>query len=149
MRPIEPARVSKVVDHVPSFRTRRVLLPMGALLMICSAETLFAQIDPGQFIDRNSSSLATVPKNQLLAPGKALQSIKRARADVAERIADTDAEKRSGVSYLPTIVSLHLNDVATAKEHLVEAVARYRGGQYAALANMAMEMLQPLQVARR
>jgi tetratricopeptide (TPR) repeat protein len=265
MRPIEPARVSNVVDHVTSFRAGRVLLPMGALLLICTAETLFAQIDPGQFIDRNSSSLATVSKNQLLAPGKALQAIKRARAEVvgghldsaqkdiaraldiaphfaiakvmqgaidmetehyeaarilfqeainddpalggayvgmavvlihdgrfqaalplldraerllpgawfvnfakawdqmelgnsdaalrqaefAERIAGTDAQKRSGVSYLRAILSIHLNDVATAREHLVEAIARDRGGQYAALANMEMERLQPLQAARR
>jgi ABC-type transporter Mla subunit MlaD len=122
---------------------------MGALLLICSAETLFAQIDPGQFIDRNSSSLATVFKNQQPAPGKALQAIKRARADVAERIAGTDAQKRSGVSYLRTILSIHLNDVTTAREHLVEAIARDRGGRYAALANMEMERLQPLQAAWR
>ena len=70
-------------------------------------------------------------------------------ADCAERLAGTDAEKRSGVSYLRAIASLRLNDVATARKHLVEAIARDRGGQYAALANMEMERLQPLQAARR
>ncbi len=265
MRPIEPIRVLRVVDHIASFRTRRMLLPMGVLLIICSARTLFSQIDPGQFIDRNSSSSATVSKNQLLAPGKALRAIKRARAEVvgghldsaqkeiaraldiaphfavakvmqgaidietgdyeaartffqqaidddpalggayvgmavvliheqrfktalplldraegllpgawfvhfakawaqlelgdsdaalrqaefAERIAGTDAQKRSGVSYLRAMVSIHLHDVETARRHLVEAIARDRGGQYAALANLEMDRLQPLQAARR
>ncbi len=37
----------------------------------------------------------------------------------------------------------------TARRHLVEAIARDRGGQYAALANLEMDRLQPLQAARR
>jgi tetratricopeptide (TPR) repeat protein len=265
MRPIEPARVSKVVDHAGSFRIRRVILPIGALLLICPAETLFAQTDPGQFIERNSSRLAIVSKNQLLAPEKALRAIQRAhaeiasghieaaekdlaraleiaphfalakvmqgaididrgnfdasstlfqqaidddpalggayvgiavvliheqrfkaalplldraegllpgawfvhfakawaqmelgnidvalkQADIAEQIAGTDAGERSAVSYLRAIASLHLNDLAAARKHLVEAIARDRGGQYAALANTEMERLETLQTARR
>ena len=264
MRSIEPIRALKAVDHTASCRTRRILLSIGALLLICMAETLFAQSDTRQFIDRGSSSLATVSKNQLLAPGKALRAIKRASADViagrldlaqkeisraldiaphfavakvmqgaidvetgdydaakplfqqaidddpalggayvgmavvliherrfqkalplldraegllpgawfvhfakawsqlelgntdlaikqadfAERVAGKDAEERSGVSYLRAIASLHLNDVATAREHLAEAIAQDRGGKYAALANVEMERLQPLQAAR-
>jgi tetratricopeptide (TPR) repeat protein len=238
---------------------------MGALLLICSAKTLFAQIDPGLFIDRDPSSLATVSRNQLLAPGKALQAIKRARADVvgghlesaqkeiaraldiaphfavakvmqgaidietehyeaartlfqeainddpalggayvgmavvlihdrrfqaalplldraegllpgawfvhfakawdqleignpeaaikqadvAERLAGTDAERRSAGSYLRAMVSIHLKDVSTARQRLVEAVERDRGGKYAALASKQLESLQAVSVAAR
>ena len=265
MSPIEPARVSKVVGRAPFFRIKRILLPMGALLLSCSTETLFAQVNPGRLIDRSSSSMATVSKNQLLAPSKALRAINRARADIvdghlesaqreitraldiaphfavakvlqgaidietehyeaartlfqeaidddpalggayvgmavaliherrfqaalplldraegllpgawfvpfskgwaqlelgnteaalkqaefAERIAGTEAEKRSGVSYLRAMVCIHLNDVATARDYLTEAVERDRGGQYAVLANKEMERLQPLMAAGR
>ena len=71
------------------------------------------------------------------------------QAEFAERIAGTEAEKRSGVSYLRAMVCIHLNDVATAREYLAEAVERDRGGQYAALANREMERLQPLLAAGR
>jgi tetratricopeptide (TPR) repeat protein len=80
---VEPVRVSKVVDHLLSFRTKKILMSIGALLLICSAVTLFAQIDPGQFINGNLAGMSTVSRNQLLAPGKALQAVKRARADFA------------------------------------------------------------------
>ena len=265
MRPIEPIRVLKVVEHIAPFRTWRMLLPMGILLMICSAESLFSQVNPGQLIDRNSSSSATVSKNQLLAPGKALQAIKRARAevvgghldsaqkeiaraleiaprfavakvmqgaidietgdydaantffqqaidddpalggayvgmavvliherrfqtalplldraeallpgawfvhfakawdeleignpeaaikqaDVAEGLAGTDAERKSAGSYLRAMVFIHLKDVAAARERLVEAVERDRGGKYSALASKQLESLQALSAAVR
>ena len=264
MWPIEAARVSRVVDCVTSFWTGGILLPTGAMLLICSAGSLFSQFDPGQLTGRNSSSMAMVSKNQLLAPAKALRAIKRAHAEIAaghidlaekdiaqaleiaphfavakvmqgavdietgdfdagrivfqqaidddpalggayvgmavvliheqrfqaalplldraegllpsawfvhfakawaqmelgntgdalkdvdcaEQLAGADAEKRSGVSYLRAIVSLRLHDAATARKHLVEAISRDRGGQYAALANVGMEKLQPLQSAR-
>ncbi len=66
------------------------------------------------------------------------------QTEFAERIAGTEAEKRSGVSYLRAMVSIHLNDLADARENLVEAVERDRGGQYAVLASREMERLQPL-----
>ncbi len=265
MMPVALTRISRAADESFSIRTRRLFLPLGALLLICSAETLLSQIDHGQLTGRNSSSLAIVSKNQLLAPEKALRAIKRAQAeisgghieqaekdiaraleiaphfavakvmqgaididrgnfdaastlfqqaidddpalggayagmavvlfherrfqtalplldlaegflpgasfvhfakawtqmelgntdaalkqaDVAEQIAGTDAGKRSAVSYLRAIASLRLNDVAAARRHLVEVIARDRGGQYAALANLELERLEPLQTAGR
>ena len=65
-------------------------------------------------------------------------------ADSAERIAGTDSDKRSGVSYLRAMVSLHANDMVRAREYLTEAAARDRGGEYAALATKELERLQPL-----
>ena len=237
---------------------------MGALLLICSVGSSFAQTDPTQFIDRDSSRPQTVSKNQLLAPDKALRAMERARkdiihgrlesaqkeitraldiaphfgvakalqgaidletgnyeraesifqqavgddpglggayvgmavvlihqkrfqaslplldraegllpgawfvhfakawthlelgdveaalkqAEIAERIAG-DSEKRSGVSYLRAMVSIHMNDIDTAREHLAEAVARDRGGDYAVLAKRELERLQPLLAASR
>jgi tetratricopeptide (TPR) repeat protein len=55
---------------------------MGVLFLICSADSLFSQIDPAQLIDRSRSRPPTVSRNQLLAPGKALRAIERARKDV-------------------------------------------------------------------
>jgi len=66
------------------------------------------------------------------------------QADNAERIAGTDAEKKSGVSYLRAMVYIHMRDLNTAREHLAEAVARDRAGDYAALAKKELERLQPL-----
>lgn len=265
MMPFELARVSRAADQAVSFRTRRLFPTLGAFLLICSAWSSSAQIDPAQLIDRNSSKAPTVSRNQLLAPAKAARAIQRARkdivdghidsaqqeivraldiaphfavakvmqgaididrgdfdaasklfrqavdddpalgcayvgmavvliheqrfkaalplldhaegllpdawfvrfakgwsqlelgntdaalkqADIAERFASTDAEKRSGVSYLRAIVSLHLHDVATAKEYFVEVIARDRGGRYAALANLELEKLERLETARR
>src|SRR5579864_8130631 len=83
MMPVEPTRVSSAADQAVSFRTRRLFLPLGVLLLICSADTLLSQIDPGQLTDRNSSRLAIVSKNQLLAPEKALRAIKRAQAEIS------------------------------------------------------------------
>ena len=71
------------------------------------------------------------------------------QADVAERIAGTDSEKRSGVSYLRAMVFIRLNDVVTAREHLAEAVVRDRGGLYAAIAKMRVDRLQTLLTATR
>ena len=77
MMPFEPTCISRAADQAVSFRTRRLFLPLGALLLICSAETLLSQIDPGKLTDRNSSSMAIVSKNQLLAPEKAYGSFCR------------------------------------------------------------------------
>ncbi len=263
MRSIKTPRCSEKRDHLHAFRTNRVLPPMGALLLICSVGSSFAQIDPAQLINRDSSRPQTVSKNQLLVPDKALRAIERAQkdivgghlesaqkeiaraldiaphfgvakvlqgaidleaenfdgagsffqqaiaddpalggayvgmavvlirqgrfqpalsqlnraegllpgawfvqfakgwaelelgntgaalkqADFAERIAGTDSEKRSGVSYLRAMVSLHVNDMDAAREHLAEAVARDRAGDYAALAKRKLERLQPLLAA--
>jgi tetratricopeptide (TPR) repeat protein len=38
------------------------------------------------------------------------------QADAAERIAGTNSEERSGVSYLRAMVSIHMNDMETGKE---------------------------------
>jgi tetratricopeptide (TPR) repeat protein len=62
--------------------TRRVLRPMAALLLILSVESLFAQIDPAQFINRSSSGPQTISRNQLLAPGKAWHAIERAQKEM-------------------------------------------------------------------
>ena len=67
-------------DHAS--RTRRVLLPMAALLLIPSVESSFAQIDPAQFINRSSSGPQTISRNQLLAPGKAWHAIERAQKEL-------------------------------------------------------------------
>ena len=252
--------ISKVSDHL---RAKRILLPIGALLLICSACPLSAQIDSALLVDRKSSRAPTVSRNQLLAPAKAVRAIQRARKDIldghidsaeqeigraldiaphfavakvmqgaidietgkyegaarlfqesidedpalgcayvgmaavliherqfqtalplldraegllpgawfvhfarawaqvelgnpaaaskqldfAERLAGTNAEERSGVSYLRAIASLRVNDVASARKYLAEAIARDRGGRYAALANTEIERLQ-LQAAR-
>jgi tetratricopeptide (TPR) repeat protein len=238
---------------------------MAALLLILSVESLFAQIDPAQFINRSSSGPQTISRNQLLAPGKAWHAIERAQkelvaghldmaktdiaraleisphfgvakvmqgaidletgneegartlfqqaidddpvlggayagmavvwirqgrfqaalplldraegllpgawfvqfakgwaelelgdtgaalkqADAAERIAGMDSERRSGVSYLRAMVSLHLNDIGAARERLAEAVVRDRACEYAALAKRELERIQPLLAGKR
>jgi len=71
------------------------------------------------------------------------------QADAAERIAGMDPEKRSGVSYLRAMVSLHLNDINAAQERLAETVARDRACEYAALAKRELERLQPLLAGKR
>ena len=71
------------------------------------------------------------------------------QADFAERLAGTDAERRSAVSYVRAMVSIHLKDIATARVRLVEAVERDRGGKYATLASKQLESLQPLSIATR
>ena len=265
MRPIERTRLAEIRDHVQVFRARRILLLAGALLLICPSGSLFAQIDPTQFIDRSSSRPQTVSRNQLLAPDKAVRAVDRAQkdllggrveaaqkeiaraleiapsfavakvlqgaldvetekyetartlfqeainddpalggayvgmavvlihdgrfqtalplldraegllpgawfvhfakawaqmqlgnaeaalkqADSAEQIAGTDSEERSGVSYLRAMVSIQMNDMENARKHLGEAVARNRGGQYAALAKIELERLQPVLAASR
>ena len=265
MRQIEEARAWELSDCVPAFQTKGILLPIGALLLVCSAWPSSAQTDSAHLIVRNSSGAPTVSRNQLLAPDKAVRAIQRARKDIvdgqlesaqkeitraldlaphfavakfmhraiditadnyasaatlfqeaidedpalggayvgmavvliheqrlqaalpqldraegllpgvwfvrfakawaqlglgnteaalkqaqlAERIAGADAEKRSGVSYLRVMVCIHLNDVASGREYLAEAVERDRDGQYAALASKEMERLQPLLVAGR
>jgi len=78
MRPIFLS--SGFCDHAS--RTRRVLLPMAALLLIPSVESLFAQIDPAQLINRSSSGPQTISRNQLLAPGKAWHAIERAQKEL-------------------------------------------------------------------
>jgi len=71
------------------------------------------------------------------------------QADAAERIAGMDPEKRSGVSYLRAMVSLHVNDINAAKERLAEAVARDRACEIAALAKRELERIQPLLAGKR
>jgi tetratricopeptide (TPR) repeat protein len=71
------------------------------------------------------------------------------QADAAERIAGMDSEKRSGVSYLRAMVSLHLNDINAARERLAEAIARDRASEYAALAKRELQRLQPLSAGTR
>ena len=82
MRPIQTSRFSQVRNDPQVFRTRSALLTMGTLLLICSVGSLSAQIDPGQFTDRNSSEPQTVSRNQLLAPAKAVRAIQRAHRDI-------------------------------------------------------------------
>jgi len=84
MRPGKTARPSLIRDHIHALRTKRVLLPMGALLLICSVGPSFGQIDTAQLIDRNSSGSLTISRNQLLAPGKAVRAIQRARKDIVD-----------------------------------------------------------------
>jgi len=83
MRTINTVRCSLIRDHMDASRTKRVLLPLGALLLICSVGSSFGQIDSAQLIDRNLSKPQTVSRNQLLAPGKALRAVKRAYKDIA------------------------------------------------------------------
>ena len=265
MKLIKTARCSEIRDRLYAFRTTTVLLPLGALLVTCSAGSLFAQINPVQLMDRNSSSPQIVSRNQLLAPVKASRAIDRAhkdildghldsaqkeinraidiaphfaaakvlqgaidletknyeratnffqqaidddpalggayvgmamvlihqgrfqaalpllehaegllpgawfvrfaeawahlelgnteaalkQADYAERMAGTDSEKRSGVSYLRAMVFTHINDMDTARLQLAEAVALGHGCEYAALAQRELERLQPLLAARQ
>lgn len=84
MRPIKTPRCSEIRDHLHGFRTKRALLPTGALLLIRSVGSSFDQVDPTQLIDRDSSRSQTVSRNQLLAPGKALRAIKRAQKDIVD-----------------------------------------------------------------
>jgi tetratricopeptide (TPR) repeat protein len=65
------------------------------------------------------------------------------QADRAERIAGVDPEKRSGVSYLRGMVSIHTNDLASARLHLADAIALDPSGGYASLAQRKLESLQP------
>jgi tetratricopeptide (TPR) repeat protein len=57
---------------------------MGALLLILSPGSLFAQINPAQLIDRNSTGSQTVSRNQLLAPVKAVRAIERANKHIRD-----------------------------------------------------------------
>lgn len=265
MRLFQTSRSSDARNDQHVFRSRSILLPAGTLLLICSAGSLFAQMNPGQFTKRNSWGPQTVSKNQLLAPPKAVRAIQRAQkdmggghlesaqkeiaraldiaphfaaakvlqgaidiesehyeaartlfqeainddptlggsyvgmavvmihdgrfqaalpvldraegllpaawlvhfvkawaqlelgdtaaalkqADCAEQTAGTDSDKRSGVSYLRAMVSIHLQDMTAAREHLADAVRLDRGSQYAALANLQLQKLQPVLAARR
>jgi tetratricopeptide (TPR) repeat protein len=65
-------------------------------------------------------------------------------ADRAERIAGVDSEKNSGVSYLRGMVSLHTNDLGSARSHLADAIALDPSGGYASLAHRELESLPPL-----
>jgi tetratricopeptide (TPR) repeat protein len=71
------------------------------------------------------------------------------QAGLAERIARADSERRSGASYLRAMVSIHIKDVNSAREHLAEAVSRDPGGQYASLAQIEIHRLQPILAAKR
>jgi tetratricopeptide (TPR) repeat protein len=71
------------------------------------------------------------------------------QANIAERFAGADAEKRSGSSYLRAMVHIYLNHADTARECLAETVARDPGGEFAVLAKKQMEGLQPLLAAAR
>jgi tetratricopeptide (TPR) repeat protein len=71
------------------------------------------------------------------------------QADCAERTAGADSEKRSGVSYLRAMVSIHANDLDAARHQLSEAVSRDARGQYASLAKREIERLQPVLAASR
>jgi tetratricopeptide (TPR) repeat protein len=66
-------------DRIRALQTKRILAQVGALFFIFSACPSFAQLDPGQFIDRKSSGPQTVSRNELLAPAKAVRAIERAK----------------------------------------------------------------------
>lgn len=69
-------------DGIRVLQTKRLLGQVGALFLIFMAAPSFAQLDPGQFIDRKSSGPQTVSRNELLAPGKAVRAIERARREM-------------------------------------------------------------------
>jgi len=71
------------------------------------------------------------------------------QAEYAERIAGNNSEERSGVCYLRAMISIHMSDLHSAREHLAEAVARNSHGDYAALAKAELERLQPVLIAGR
>jgi tetratricopeptide (TPR) repeat protein len=71
------------------------------------------------------------------------------QANIAERFAGADAEKRSASSYLRAMVHIYLNHADTARECLAETIARDPGGELAVLAKKQMEGLQPLLAAAR
>jgi tetratricopeptide (TPR) repeat protein len=55
---------------------------MGALLVFFSVSSSFCQVAPSQLVDRSSSGVDTVSRNQLLAPAKAIRAIERAHKDI-------------------------------------------------------------------
>jgi tetratricopeptide (TPR) repeat protein len=71
------------------------------------------------------------------------------QADYAERVAGMDSERRSGASYLRAMVSIHMNDMETAKKLLAEAITRDPASQYAALAKRELERHEPMPAAGR
>ena len=71
------------------------------------------------------------------------------QADCAEKIAGANSQQKSGVSYLRGMVSIHLNEMETARKHLAEAVERDRAGDYGLLAKSMLERLQPILAASR
>ena len=58
------------------------ILCLGAILWFLPASPSFAQGDLAQFLKRNPSTPATVSKNQLLAPAKAMRALERARKEI-------------------------------------------------------------------
>ena len=84
MKTIKTALCAMIADHIHALRTKTALLPIGAALLIFSTASSFAQIDSTQLIGRGSSGPQTVSRNQLLAPGKAIRAIERARKEIIE-----------------------------------------------------------------
>ena len=82
MNALKTSTLSNRRDDLYVFRTTRILLPILALLIFCSALYSFGQIDSARLTSRIAPGPGTVSRNQLLAPEKALKAVDRAHKDI-------------------------------------------------------------------
>ncbi len=89
---------------------------------------------PGSWYAHMETGLAHVGAGNAAAASK--------ESALAEQFAGTDAERRSGVSYLRAMVSAVMKDSGGARKYLDETINRAPDGFYAALARKTIDRVQ-------